>query len=99
MIYIVDNILNYGMYLFILYFGFRLTPGKNRFFLGASMLIMLAAGAFNAYFDRNSPIVYLVWSVLAICLFFEDRLGHLIILSAALMYFTGIVDTFSVMLM
>ena len=56
------------------------------------------AGAFNTYFDTNSPFVYIFWSVLSICLFFEERLGHLIVLSAALMYFTGIIDTFSVML-
>lgn len=31
-------------------------------------------------------------------LLFEERLGYLILLSAALMYFTGIIDTFSVML-
>jgi sensor histidine kinase YesM len=59
---------------------------------------MLFAGGFNAYYDVNSPIVYILWSVLSICLFFEERLGHLIVLSVALMYFTGIVDTFSVML-
>jgi hypothetical protein len=59
---------------------------------------VLFAGVFNAYYDVNSPIVYILWSVLSICLFFEERLGHLIVLSAALMYFTGIVDTFSVML-
>jgi len=59
---------------------------------------MLSAGAFNAYFDINSPIVYLFWSVLSISLFFEERLGRLLVLSAALMYFTGIIDTFSVML-
>lgn len=98
MIYIVDNILNYFIYLFILHFGFRLGPRKNRGFIGASVFVMLAAGAFNAYFDINSPIVYLLWSVLSICLFFEERLWRLIVLSAALMYFTGIVDTFSVML-
>lgn len=98
MIYIVDNILNYAIYLFILYFGFRITLRKPHFFLGASVLVVLFAGAFNAYFDTNSPIVYIIWSVLAICLFFEDSLGHLILLSAALMYFTGIIDTFSVML-
>lgn len=98
MIYIADNISNYVIYLFILYFGFRLTPRKNKFFLGASVLTVLSAGAFNAYFDTNSPMVYLFWSVLAICLFFEDSLGHLLLLSAALMYFTGVVDTFSVML-
>ena len=98
MIYIVDNILNYLIYLFIIYFGFRLSPRKNKFFLGASILIMLSAGAFNAYFDINSPIVYIVWSVLSISLFFESRFGKLLILSAALMYFTGIMDTFSVML-
>jgi len=98
MIYIVDNILNYFIYLFIIYFGFRLRPRKNRFFIGASLLIVLSAGVFNAYYDVNSPITYIVWSVLSISLFFEDRLGHLMVLSAALMYFTGIVDTFSVML-
>ncbi len=98
MIYIADNLSNYFIYLFIIHFGFRLNPRKNRIFIGASVLIMLSAGAYNVYFDTNSPIVYLLWSVLSICLFFEDRLWHLVILSAALMYFTGIVDTFSVML-
>lgn len=98
MIYIVDNISNYLIYLFILYYGFRLRPRKNRFWVGASVLIMLSAAMFNAYFDANSPFVYMAWSVLSISLFFEDRPGHLLALSAALMYFTGIVDTFSVML-
>lgn len=98
MIYIVDNISNYFIYLFIIYCGFRISPRRNRFFTGISVLIMLFAGAFNAYYDVNSPIVYIVWSVLSICLFFEERLGHLIVLSAALMYFTGIIDTFSVLL-
>jgi len=98
MIYIVDNISNYLIYLFIIYCGFRISPRRNRFFIGISALIVLFAGAFNAYYDVNSPIVYIVWSVLSICLFFEERLGHLIVLSAALMYFTGIIDTFSVML-
>lgn len=98
MIYIVDNISNYLIYLFIIYFGFRISPRKSKLFLGTSVLVMLFAGAFNAYFDSSSPFVYMLWSVLAICLFFEDRIGHLLVLSAALMYFTGIVDTFSVML-
>ena len=98
MIYIVDNILNYLIYLFITYFGFKLNPRKNKFLLGTSVLIMLFAGAFNQYFDSNSPITYIFWSVLSIILFFDDCLGHLLLLSAALMYFTGIIDTFSVML-
>ncbi len=98
MIYIVDNILNYLIYLFIICFGFRISPRRNRFFIGASALIVLFAGAFNAYYDVNSLIIYIVLSVLSISLFFEDRLGHLIVLSAVLIYFTGIVDTFSVML-
>ena len=98
MIYIVDNISNYLIYLFIIHCGFSISPRRNRFFIGISGLIVLLAGAFNAYYDVNSPIVYIVWSVLSICLFFEERVGHLIVLSAALMYFTGIVDTFSVML-
>ena len=66
--------------------------------MAASICSMLLAGAFNAYFDINSPIVYMVWSLLSISLFFEDNPFRLILLSAALMYFTGIMDTFSVML-
>lgn len=98
MIYIVDNILNYCIYLFILYYGFRISPRKNRFFIAMSALVMLSAGAFNAYYDVNSPIVYIIWSVLSICLFFRERLGHMVALSAGLMYFTGLIDTFTVML-
>lgn len=98
MIYIVDNISNYLIYLFIIHYGFRISPRRNRLFIGISALIVLLAGAFNAYYDINYPIVYIVWSLFSICLFFEERLGYLIALSAALMYFTGIVDTFSVML-
>lgn len=66
MIYIADNISNYLIYLFILHFGFRLDLRKNKLPVGASVFIMLSAGAFNAYFDINSPIVYLLWSVLSI---------------------------------
>lgn len=98
MIYITDNILNYCIYLFIGCFGFRLRPRKNKLFMAASICSMLFAGVFNAYFDINSPIVYMVWSMLSISLFFEDNPFRLILLSAALMYFTGIMDTFSVML-
>ena len=98
MIYIVDNILNYFIYLFIVYFGFKVSPRKSKFFLSMSVLIVFFAGAFNAYFDINSPLVYIFWSVLSISLFFDDRIGRLFVLSAALMYFTGIMDTFSVML-
>ncbi len=98
MIYIVDNLLNYFIYLFLIYFGFRISPRRNRLFIGISAGIVLLSGALNAYYDVNSPVIYIVWSTLSICLFFEDRFGHLLVLSAALMYFTGIVDTFSVML-
>ena len=98
MIYIVENISNYLIYLFIIYFGFKSSPRKNKFLLGTSVLIVLFAGSFNAYFDSISPITYILWSVLSISLFFDERIGHLLVLSAGLMYFTGIMDTFSVML-
>ena len=98
MIYIVDNIFKL-FYLFVYpIFWIQIKTEKSENFLGLSVSVMLCAGGFNAYFDINSPAVYIFWSVLSICLFFEERLGHLIVLSAALMYFTGIIDTFSVML-
>ena len=98
MIYIVDNFLNYLIYLFIIYFGFKIQPRKNKIFRWLSVVVVFAAGIFNMYFENNSPIVYVCWSVLSVCLFFTERLLRLGILSFALMYFTGIMDTFSVML-
>ena len=98
MIYIVDNFLNYLIYLFIIYFGFKIQTRKNKFFCWLSVVVVFAAGIFNMYFENNSPIVYVCWSVLSVCLFFTERLLRLGILSFALMYFTGIMDTFSVML-
>lgn len=99
MIYIVDNILNYFIYLFIIKFGFRVHPRKNKTFCCISALVVLGAGIFDMYSGTNSPIVYIVWSVISICLFFEERLWRLGLLSIALMYFTGIMDTFSVILL
>ncbi len=64
MIYIVDNILNYLIYLFIIYFCFKLRPRKSKFLLGISVSIVLFAGVFNAYFDTNSPITYAVWQLI-----------------------------------
>ena len=98
MIYIVDNFLNYLIYLFIIYFGFKIHPRKNKFFCCLSVVVVLVAGIFNMYFETNSPVVYMCWSVLSVCLFFKERLLRMGILSLALMYFTGIMDTFSVML-
>lgn len=98
MIYIVDNFLNYLIYLFIIYFGFKIQPRKNKFFCWLSVVVVLVAGIFNMYFEINSPVVYMCWSVLSVCLFFKERLLRFGILSLVLMYFTGIMDTFSVML-
>lgn len=98
MIYIVDNILNYSIYLFILYFGFKIPPRKNKLLCCTSALVVLGAGIFNMHFEINSPFVYIIWSILSICLFFGERLLCLTLYSIALMYFTGIMDTFSVML-
>ncbi|MDO5151441.1 MAG: GHKL domain-containing protein [Oscillospiraceae bacterium] len=98
MLYVVDNFLNYLIYLFIIYFGFKIQPRKNKIFCWLSVVVVFAAGIFNMYFETNSPIVYVCWSVLSVCLFFKERLLRLGILSFALMYFTGIMDTFSVML-
>lgn len=98
MIYIVNDFLNYLIYLFIIYYGFKLRPRKNKFLCWLSVLIVLGAAIFNMYSETNSPIVYMCWSVLSICFFFKERLLRLGILSLALMYFTGIMDTFSVIL-
>ena len=53
MIYIVDNIANYFIYLFIIHFGFRLYPRKSKLLIGASVLAMISGGVYNAYFDTK----------------------------------------------
>lgn len=98
MIYIVDNFLNYSIYLFIIYYGFKIRPRRNKILRWLSVLIVLSAAIFNMHFEINSPIVYMCWSIFSICLFFQEHLLRLGILSLVLMYFTGVMDTFSVML-
>lgn len=97
-IYIVDNFLNYSIYLFIIYYGFKIRPRRNKILRWLSVLIVLSAAIFNMHFEINSPIVYMCWSIFSICLFFQEHLLRLGILSLVLMYFTGVMDTFSVML-
>ena len=59
----MDNFLNYLIYLFIIYFGFKIQPRKNKIFRWLSVVVVFAAGIFNMYFETNSPIVYVCWSV------------------------------------
>lgn len=99
MLYIVDNALNYLIYLFIIHFGWKINARKNKLYPVLSVVVMFSAGIFNGILDSNTFIVYIIWSVVSIELFFEDNVLHLLLMAFSLMYFTGIIDTFTVMLL
>lgn len=50
-IYIVDNFLNYLIYLFIIYYGFKIRPRRNKILRWLSVLIVLSAAIFNMHFE------------------------------------------------
>ena len=99
MLYIVDNALNYLIYLFIIHFGWKINARKNKLYPVLSVVVMFSAGIFNGILDSNTFIVYIIWSVVSIELFFEDNVLHLLLMAFSLMYFTGIIDTFTVKLL
>lgn len=97
MLYLVDNLFNFIIYLFIVYYGFNLKPRKNRLLIVLSIMTVFLSAIISSYFCINSPLIYLAWSMLSICLFFDSNILHLGLISVGLMIFTGIIDTFSVM--
>lgn len=95
MLYIVDNIVNYLIYLFIIYFGWRIQPRKSKLCIALSIGIMLAAGVISAQDHTYLFWTYVVWSLVSMILFFEDKVLHMCVLTIALMFFTGTIDTFT----
>ena len=50
MLYIVDNALNYLIYLFIIHFGWKINARKNKLYPVLSVVVMFSAGIFNGIF-------------------------------------------------
>ncbi|MBP5598865.1 MAG: GHKL domain-containing protein [Lachnospiraceae bacterium] len=97
MLYLVDNLFNFIIYLFIVYYGFNLKPRKSKLLIVLSITTVFLGAIISSIFCINSPWIYLAWSMLSICLFFDSNILHLGLISVGLMIFTGIIDTFSVM--
>ena len=97
MLYLVDNLFNFIIYLFIVYYGFNLKPRKSKLLIVLSITTVFLGAIISSIFCINSPWIYLAWSMLSICLFFDSNILHLGLISIGLMIFTGIIDTFSVM--
>ena len=60
MLYIVDNALNYLIYLFIIHFGWKINARKNKLYPVLSVVVMFSAGIFNGILDSNTFIVYII---------------------------------------
>lgn len=82
----------------LLRFGFQISLRKNKILIIISGLCPIIAGVISIIIKANSPWVYLVWSVAAICFAFDESIMRLFALSLYIMVFSSVVDTFSVML-
>lgn len=66
--------------------------------LGLSVAVMLVADIFNVVYDFDTFGMYIGWNIVAMNLFFDDNIIRMSLRTVALVYFTEVVDTFTVML-
>lgn len=95
MIYIVDKVCNYLIYVFLIHYCWKIGYRKNWIFRIISGLTCVVAGLVDAYFGEVTPLIYFVWCLTAVILLFDDNVFHISILACALTLFMGMMDTFS----
>ncbi len=96
MVFIADKICNYIIYIFLIHYCWRIEFRKSRICRIASCISCFLAGAIDIYQGESTLLVYALWCALAIILLFDDNIVHLSILTIALTWFMGMIDTFSV---
>ncbi len=95
MVFIIDKFCNYLIYIFLIHYCWRIEFRKQPVCLVASTISCIIAGVLDFIFGETI-ITYLVWSPLAMALLFRDKLWHISVLTVALTWFMGMIDTFSV---
>ncbi|MCF0130473.1 MAG: GHKL domain-containing protein [Pseudobutyrivibrio sp.] len=63
-----------------------------------SGISVLTGAAANIYLGYNNPLVYIAWSMASILLLYNGSIIRNALISLGIMYFTGMIDTFSLTL-
>lgn len=94
MIFVVDRLVNYLIYIFLIHFCWRIHFRKKIWCIASSVAISVVSGIIaNIYGD--SLIFYLLCSVVAMLLLFEYKIPNLILITLGLTWFMGMMDTYS----
>ncbi len=96
MVFVLDKLCNYIIYIFLIHFCWRISIRKNPIFILASFSTVALAGVIDNYYGESYFAVYIVWCLFAVILLFEDSIIHLGFLTLGLTWFMGVLDTFSV---
>ena len=95
MVYIIDKFINYFIYIFLIHSCFRIPFRKNKLFHVLSGAFCVVFGILDVYLGQEYMSVFIIWAVFAMLLLFEDKSWHLMLLTIALTWFMGMMDTFS----
>ncbi|MBE5916659.1 MAG: GHKL domain-containing protein [Pseudobutyrivibrio ruminis] len=98
MVYIVDKICNYIIFIFLMHFCWRIPFRKNKACVVCSALSCGLAGLIDSYFGKDQLFVYIVWCFMSMNLMFNRKIYKTSLLTAFLIWFTGMIDTFSVII-
>lgn len=98
MIYIFDMLINYFILIFLFHFCWGISF-RNQFLPKLlSLTLTLIAGVFFAGIDQETFIIYALWCICSMILLFKNNVLHTVLVSTCLMVFTGMIDSFSVIL-
>lgn len=94
MIYLVNNFANFVIFLLIIGYSWKIKPREIRYQL-MSVASVLLASYIDYRLDGDLLPVYILYNYISVLLFFDFGLLHAFNLIIPLMFFTGMIDTFS----
>jgi hypothetical protein len=95
MIFIIDKLINYLIYIFLIHFCFRIQFRKNKLLCLLSVLSVVFSGIVDLFLGEEYMVVFIIWALIAMILLFDDMIWHMALLTIALTWFMGMIDTFS----
>lgn len=95
MIHIVDKIANLIIFIFLLHFCWRIDLRKGVFCKMVVLIGTLVAGGLCVWIQRESFMVYAIWSIVSMIIIFAGNPIHTIICTIFLWIFTGMIDTYA----
>lgn len=98
MVYIVDKVCNFIIFIFLIHYCWRIPFRKNKVCIVLSILSCISAGIIDIYFGKDQVLVYILWCFISTNLMFKKKIYKISLLTALLIWFMGMIDTFSVII-